>query len=207
MTCWVKLPTPALPGSGSRRPETAVCFDLSRGCPSAPLFLCPNLLYTPTADCQAFQILSTRFPPRFYTLSSMFFHLYRVYCSCTQKAPRQESSIGRKSVFSAGPRNPKAFPRGGKVAPQGRMRGKLPIANRKRAAMASSALISHLTVTASPSGEAKKRTPNRVPAFLSVKIYLLILIRSAPGSTAPEATTSTSLKSSVFVTTVITTAG
>ena len=29
------------------------------------------------------------------------------------------------------------------------MRGKLPIANRKRAAMASSALISHLTVTAS----------------------------------------------------------
>ena len=33
------------------------------------------------------------------------------------------------------------------------MRGKLPIANRKRAAMASSALISHLTVTASPSGE------------------------------------------------------
>lgn len=90
---------------------------------------------------------------------------------------------------------------------RGRMRGKLPIANRKRAAMASSALISHLTVTASPSGEAKKRTPNRVPAFLSVKIYLLILIRSAPGSTAPEATTSTSLKSSVFVTTVITTAG
>ena len=65
MTCWVKLPTPALPGSGSRRPETAVCFDLSRGCPSAPLFLCPNLLYTPTADCQAFQILSTRFPPGF----------------------------------------------------------------------------------------------------------------------------------------------
>lgn len=45
------------------------------------------------------------------------------------------------------------------------------------------------------------------PAFLSVKIYLLTLIRSAPGSTAPEATTSTSLKSSVFVTTVITTAG
>ena len=65
MTCWVKLPTPALPGSGSRRPETAVCFDLSRGCPSAPLFLCPNLLYTSTADCQAFQILSTRFPPGF----------------------------------------------------------------------------------------------------------------------------------------------
>ena len=93
------------------------------------------------------------------------------------------------------------------MAPQGRMRGKLPIANRKRAAMASSALISHLTVTASPSGEAKKRTPNPVPAFLSVKIYLLILIRPAPGSTAPEATTSTSLKSSVFVTTVITTAG
>ena len=100
-----------------------------------------------------------------------------------------------------------SLPPRGKVAPQGRMRGKLPIANRKRAAMASSALISHLTVTASPSGEAKKRTPNRVPAFLSVKIYLLILIRSAPGSTAPEATTSTSLKSSVFVTTVITTAG
>ena len=36
-----KLPTPALPGSGSRRHEAAVCFNLSRGCPSAPLFLCP----------------------------------------------------------------------------------------------------------------------------------------------------------------------
>ena len=36
------------------------------------------------------------------------------------------------------------------------MRGKLPIANRKRAAMASSALISHLTVTASPSGGSQK---------------------------------------------------
>ena len=95
----------------------------------------------------------------------------------------------------------------GEGGPAGPDEGQLPIANRKRAAMASSALISHLTVTASPSGEAKKRTPNRVPAFLSVKIYLLILIRSAPGSTAPEATTSTSLKSSVFVTTVITTAG
>jgi len=40
--------------------------------------------------------------PRFYTLSSMFFHLYRVYCSCPQKTPRQEWSTGRKSVFSAG---------------------------------------------------------------------------------------------------------
>ena len=176
MTCWVKLPTPALPGSGSRRPETAVCFDLSRGCPPAPLFLCPNLLYTPIADCQAFQILSTRFPSGFTRF---------LQCSfiCTGYSPAGE---------------------GGPAGPD---EGQLPIANRKRAAMASSALISHLTVTASPSGEAKKRTPNRVPAFLSVKIYLLILIRSAPGSTAPEATTSTSLKSSVFVTTVITTAG
>lgn len=93
------------------------------------------------------------------------------------------------------------------MAPQGRMRAEFTTLPGKRETMASSALISHLTVTASPSGEAKKRTPNRVPAFLSVKIYLLILIRSAPGSTAPEATTSTSLKSSVFVTTVITTAG
>ena len=168
MTCWVKLPTPALPGSGSRRPETAVCFDLSRGCPSAPLFLCPNLLYTPTADCQAFQILSTRFPPGFTR-----------FLQCSFICTGYTAAVLKK----------------------------LPIANRKRAAMASSALISHLTVTASPAGEAKKRTPNRMPAFLSVKIYLLILIRSAPGSTAPEATTSTSLKSSVFVTTVITTAG
>ena len=113
----------------------------------------------------------------------------------------------KKKRILCGTAKSESLPPRGKVAPRGRMRGKLPIANRKRAAMASSALISHLTVTASPSGEAKKRTPNRVPAFLSVKFYLLILIRSAPGSTTPEATTSTSLKSSVFVTTVITTAG
>ena len=195
MTCWVKLPTPALPGSGSRRPETAVCFDLSRGCPSAPLFLCPNLLYTPTADCQAFQILSTRFPQvlhAFFNVLSSVPGILQLYSQNTQTGV---IDMKKKRILCEA------------VAPQGRMRGKLPIANRKRAAMASSALISHLTVTASPSGEAKKRTPNRVPAFLSVKIYLLILIRSAPGSTTPEATTSTSLKSSVFVMTVITTAG
>ena len=95
------------------------------------------------------------------------------------------------------------------MAPQGRMRGELAATGRKRVIVARLPLISQRAgpLTASPSGEAKKRTPNRVPAFLSVKIYLLILIRSAPGSTAPEATTSTSLKSSVFVTTVITTAG
>ena len=190
MTCWVKLPTPALPGSGSRRPETAVCFDLSRGCPSAPLFLCPNLLYTPTADCQAFQILSTRFPPGFTRFLQCSFICTGYTVAVLTKHPDRSDRHEEKEYTL-----------------RGRMRGKLPIANRKRTAMASSALISHLTVTASPSGEAKKRTPNRVPAFLSVKIYLLILIRSAPGSTAPEATTSTSLKSSVFVTTVITTAG
>lgn len=191
MTCWVKLPTPALPGSGSRRPETAVCFDLSRGCPSAPLFLCPNLLYTPTADCQAFQILSTRFPPPGFTrfLQCSFICTGYTVAVLTKHPDRSDRHEEKEYTL------------------RGRMRGKLPIANRKRTAMASSALISHLTVTASPSGEAKKRTSNRVPAFLSVKIYLLILIRSAPGSTAPEATTSTSLKSSVFVTTVITTAG
>ncbi len=226
MTCWVKLPTPALPGSGSRRPETAVCFDLSRGCPSAPLFLCPNLLYTPTADCQAFQILSTRFPPGFTRFLQCSFICTGYTAAVLKKQPDRSDRYEEKAYSLRGCEILKPSPRG-KVAPQGRMRGKLPIANRKRAAMASSALISHLTVTASvsapraafggcaptracgrsPSGEAKKRTPNRVPAFLSVKIYLLILIRSAPGSTAPEATTSTSLKSSVFVTTVITTAG
>jgi len=202
MTCWVKLPTPALPGSGSRRPETAVCFDLSRGCPSAPLFLCPNLLYTPTADCQAFQNLSTRFPPGFTRFLQCSFICTGYTVAVLTKHPDRSDRHEEKEYTLRGHLPPR-----GKVAPQGRMRGKLPIANRKRTAMASSALISHLTVTASPSGEAKKRTPNRVPAFLSVKIYLLILIRSAPGSTAPEATTSTSLKSSVFVTTVITTAG
>ena len=151
MTCWVKLPTPALPGSGSRRPETAVCFDLSRGCPSAPLFLCPNLLYTSTADCQAFQILSTRFP-RFYTLSSMFFHLYRVYYSCTQKTPRQERSIGRKSVFSAGLRNPKAFPRGGRW-PVGRMRGGLADSTRSWNIVIKLPLISPLRGQLPPQGK------------------------------------------------------
>ena len=204
MTCWVKLPTPALPGSGSRRPETAVCFDLSRGCPSAPLFLCPNLLYTPTADCQAFQILSTRFPPGFTRFLQCSFICTGYTVAVLKKHPDRSDRYEEKAYSLRGCKILKPSPvgEGGPAGPD-----KLPIANRKRAAMASSALISHLTVTASPSGEAKKRTPNRVPAFLSVKIYLLILIRSAPGSTAPEATTSTSLKSSVFVTTVITTAG
>ena len=208
MTCWVKLPTPALPGSGSRRPETAVCFDLSRGCPSAPLFLCPNLLYTPTADCQAFQILSTRFPPGFTRFLQCSFICTGYTVAVLKKHPHPDRSdrYEEKAYSLRGCKILKPSP-AGEGGPAGRMRGKLPIANRKRAAMASSALISHLTVTASPAGEAKKRTPNRMPAFLSVKIYLLILIRSAPGSTAPEATTSTSLKSSVFVTTVITTAG
>ena len=206
MTCWVKLPTPALPGSGSRRPETAVCFDLSRGCPSAPLFLCPNLLYTSTADCQAFQILSTRFPQVLHAFFNVLSSVPGILQLYSKSNPTGVIDRKKKRILCGAAKSQSLPPRG-KVAPQGRMRGKLPIANRKRAAMASSALISHLTVTASPSGEAKKRTPNRVPAFLSVKIYLLILIRSAPGSTAPEATTSTSLKSSVFVTTVITTAG
>lgn len=167
MTCWVKLPTPALPGSGSRRPETAVCFDLSRGCPSAPLFLCPNLLYTPTADCQAFQILSTRFPPGFTRFLQCSFICTGYTVAVLKKHPDRSDRYEEKAYSL----------RGCKI------------------------------LKPSPAGEAKKRTPNRVPAFLSVKIYLLILIRSAPGSTAPEATTSTSLKSSVFVTTVITTAG
>ena len=206
MTCWVKLPTPALPGSGSRRPETAVCFDLSRGCPSAPLFLCPNLLYTPTADCQAFQILSTRFPPGFTRFLQCSFICTGYTVAVLKKHPDRSDRYEEKTYSLRSCEILKPSP-AGEGGPAGPDEGQLPIANRKRAAMASSALISHLTVTASPSGEAKKRTPNRVPAFLSVKIYLLILIRSAPGSTAPEATTSTSLKSSVFVTTVITTAG
>ena len=167
MTCWVKLPTPALPGSGSRRPETAVCFDLSRGCPSAPLFLCPNLLYTPTADCQAFQILSTRFPPGFTRFLQCSFICTGYTVAVLKKYPDRSDQYEEKAY----------------------------------------SLRDCEILKPSPAGEAKKRTPNRVPAFLSVKIYLLILIRSAPGSTAPEATTSTSLKSSVFVTTVITTAG
>ena len=167
MTCWVQLPTPALPGSGSRRPETAVCFDLSRGCPSAPLFLCPNLLYTPTADCQAFQILSTRFPPGFTRFLQCSFICTGYTAAVLKKHPDRRDRYEEKAY----------------------------------------SLRDCKTLKPSPVGEAKKRTPNRVPAFLSVKFYLLILIRSAPGSTAPEATTSTSLKSSVFVTTVITTAG
>ena len=206
MTCWVKLPTPALPGSGSRRPETAVCFDLSRGCPSAPLFLCPTLLYTSTADCQAFQILSTRFPQVLHAFFNVLSSVPGILQLYSTPHPDRSDRYEEKAYSLRGCEILKPSP-AGEGGPAGPDEGQLPIANRKRAAMASSALISHLTVTASPSGEAKKRTPNRVPAFLSVKIYLLILIRSAPGSTAPEATTSTSLKSSVFVTTVITTAG
>ena len=37
-----KLPTPALPGSGIGCSKHS-CFDLSRRCPPAPLFLCPVL--------------------------------------------------------------------------------------------------------------------------------------------------------------------
>ena len=167
MTCWVKLPTPALPGSGSRRPETAVCFDLSRGCPSAPLFLCPNLLYTPTADCQAFQILSTRFPQVLHAFFNVLSSVPGILQLYSKNNPTGVIDRKKKRILCGAAKSQSLPPRG-KVAPQGRMRGKLPIANRKRAAMASSALISHLTVTASPSGEAKSRTPLRVPGlFLS----------------------------------------
>ena len=206
MTCWVKLPTPALPGSGSRRPETAVCFDLSRGCPSAPLFLCPNLLYTPIADCQAFQILSTRFPSGFTRFLQCSFICTGYTAAVLKKQPDRSDRHEEKEYTLLGCKILKPSP-AGEGGPAGPDEGQATDCEPQTGSMASSALISHLTVTASPSGEAKKRTPNRVPAFLSVKIYLLILIRSAPGSTAPEATTSTSLKSSVFVTTVITTAG
>ena len=142
MTCWVKLPTPALPGSGSRRPETAVCFDLSRGCPSAPLFLCPNLLYTPTADCQAFQILSTRFPPGFTRFLQCSFictgytaailkntqtgvidrKKKRILCGAMAAAMTvsgysatvDDSGADVSDSFSMHLRNPEAFPRGGR---------------------------------------------------------------------------------------------
>ena len=102
MTCWVKLPTPALPGSGSRRPETAVCFDLSRGCPSAPLFLCPNLLYTPTADCQAFQILSTRFPPGFTRFLQCSFICTGYTAAVLKKHPDRSDRYEEKAYFLRG---------------------------------------------------------------------------------------------------------
>ena len=113
MTCWVKLPTPALPGSGSRRPETAVCFDLSRGCPSAPLFLCPNLLYTPTADCQAFQILSTRSPPQvlhaFFNVLSSVPGILQLY---SKKHPDRSDRYEVKAYFLRGCKILKPSPAG-----------------------------------------------------------------------------------------------
>ena len=52
--------------------------------------------------------------------------------------------------------NPKAFPHGGKVAPQGRMRGELFAAARVRVISESPPLISQRSgpLTASPKGEA-----------------------------------------------------
>ena len=169
---------------------------------SAPVFMSKPIIHVHRGLSSLSNFIHTIPPPGFTRFLQCSFICTGYTVAVLTKHPDRSDRHEEKEYTLRGHLPPR-----GKVAPQGRMRGKLPIANRKRAAIASSALISHLTVTASPSGEAKKRAPNRVPAFLSVKIYLLILIRSAPGSTVPEATTSTSLKSSVFVTTVITTAG
>jgi len=80
---------------------------------SAPVFMSKPIIHAHRWLSSLSNFIHT-IPPRFHTLSSVFFHLYRVYCSCTQKTPRQQWSIGRKGVFSAGLRNPKAFPRGGR---------------------------------------------------------------------------------------------
>ena len=173
---------------------------------SAPVFMSKPIIHAHRGLSSLSNFIHTIIPPGFTRFLECSFICTGYTVAVLKKQPDRSDRYEEKAYSLRGCKILKSSPVG-KVAPQGRMRGKLPIANRKRAAMASSALISHLTATASPAGETKKRTPNRVPAFLSVKIYLLILIRSAPGSTAPEATTSTSLKSSVFVTTVITTAG
>lgn len=169
MTCWVKLPTPALPGSGSRRPETAVCFDLSRGCPSAPLFLCPNLLYTPTADCQAFQILSTRFPPGFTRFLECSFICTGYTVAVLKKQPDRSDRYEEKAYSLRSCKILKPSP-AGEGGPAGPDEGGLPASSRERAALADFALISPLRGQLLP-----REKPFCVPKLLPFCYYFFAI--------------------------------
>ncbi len=208
MTCWVKLPTPALPDQVQGDPKLRFVSISAEDAPQR-LFLCPTYYTRPPLIVKPFKFYPHDSPGFTRFLQCSF--ICTGYTAAVLKST--QSDRWKKSVFSAGLQILKPSPREGGP---GRMRGsyRLRTANGQPWQALPSSVT---TVTASVSapeppsavalrhaGVIGKRTQSDCPLFIG-KIYLLILIGSAPGSTAGH--TSTSLKSSVFVTTVITTAG